>query len=1026
VATVDQTITNKLSEVNISLEKINNTIDKKLQKIRNVIGKIIETKNKIEYYISGGFMNDPRIKLMVDKLVVKLDKYVKTANMLISRLKLFITSIFQKITEKLQALKDWIVEQVTNIITGKAKFIQKITQRIKDKKSFATSAAEVLKNVEELSKNVTSIDTSFIIDTQNSLSDIYADMPNISDAYSTGMMISLDEIDARQAAYYNQIAKEQERFAEEYRKKDEEYRARLAEQEQILRSRTQTQQAEQIQNNYISNTTTDTTGEVIPPSGDLASGTSSKTTKYDQFFKKYCGIADIPWQLMQAMSFQESSWDPKAYNKSGCVGLMQLNRKYYSAWKVTRATEFDPEVNIRGGAYAIKGNLAHPQMKEVTNWGEKMKFMLCAYNAGIKYSKNAINKLKSKGLALTWTNALKYCTIPAETRQYVPNIIGFYNSWANRPSIASEPAVATFSRNKPNNNSNEIANSNSRATKAATNTPTTGGVTKSKAQAIVDAAYRILNSGKVRYVLGAKINKNVDAAVSGGYTDCSGFTQYLYKRYAGVDIGGNTLYQIHAGKTVSKQEARPGDVILFQNTNPKHRGPGQPSHAGLIVDSTYMIHNSNPKRNINKAKWSDGYWNSPTRFLSIRRILADDEMTVVPNEGSISGTTSGGTTSGGGYSYSSRSNAGYVPHQAKHYSGGGKPGDRFVCNFNHRAGNTLANQTYFRKIRNPYGKEEYDLVCKSGIHRTGAINTALTYGCNPYLALAVDFYLRPVINTEECEMDTTGLMREGVEWIQDMISRNVIGSPNALISLSHYGGETYSWKHAYKILTEKFKVQPRVAAIMIGHFIMEGGLQPKVVNKWEKEGKGKSGTSGWDCGEGLIGFTTMDLKLRFAPKFNYDNRRINNETLATDKDTYILTGPRISQLSYENSILATIIYYESMCAANVMERTKDKQYHFNELSAMFYIGKAGNGNLNNKNYNRFGHAQYAGWVNQAYYIGRYIYNASHCQEEWDNDPAKIAQYSKCGYLVALYLAYHVCKIMGIDPNEVDGKAANPL
>lgn len=58
---------------------------------------------------------------------------------------------------------------------------------------------------------------------------------------------------------------------------------------------------------------------------------------------------------------------------------------------------------------------------------------------------------------------------------------------------------------------------------------------------------------------------------TGGF-DCSGFVQYVYKHF-GVDLPRTTYDQIHSGVEVSRDQLRPGDLILFGAwSNPHHIG----------------------------------------------------------------------------------------------------------------------------------------------------------------------------------------------------------------------------------------------------------------------------------------------------------------------------------------------------------------------------------------------------------------------------------------------------------------------
>lgn len=87
------------------------------------------------------------------------------------------------------------------------------------------------------------------------------------------------------------------------------------------------------------------------------------------------------------------------------------------------------------------------------------------------------------------------------------------------------------------------------------------------AQAILNEAYKHLGA---KYVWGA----------TGPETfDCSGFTSYVYKHAAGIDISRTTYTQIDVGQPVSEDQLKPGDLVF------PHTG-----HVGIYVGNGQMIH----------------------------------------------------------------------------------------------------------------------------------------------------------------------------------------------------------------------------------------------------------------------------------------------------------------------------------------------------------------------------------------------------------------------------------------------------
>lgn len=64
--------------------------------------------------------------------------------------------------------------------------------------------------------------------------------------------------------------------------------------------------------------------------------------------------------------------------------------------------------------------------------------------------------------------------------------------------------------------------------------------------------------------------------------DCSGFTQYVYRHF-GISLGRTTKDQIHDGYGVSRDDLKPGDLVLYGKN-------GIPSHMGIYVGNGMYIH----------------------------------------------------------------------------------------------------------------------------------------------------------------------------------------------------------------------------------------------------------------------------------------------------------------------------------------------------------------------------------------------------------------------------------------------------
>jgi gamma-D-glutamyl-L-lysine dipeptidyl-peptidase len=93
-------------------------------------------------------------------------------------------------------------------------------------------------------------------------------------------------------------------------------------------------------------------------------------------------------------------------------------------------------------------------------------------------------------------------------------------------------------------------------------------------ESVADTAMKFINSP---YIWGGRVPSGID---------CSGLTQLIYKIH-GVAIARDSWKQSEEGKPVDFiNEARPGDLVFFDNDR------GKISHVGMILSQGLVIHSS--------------------------------------------------------------------------------------------------------------------------------------------------------------------------------------------------------------------------------------------------------------------------------------------------------------------------------------------------------------------------------------------------------------------------------------------------
>ena len=133
----------------------------------------------------------------------------------------------------------------------------------------------------------------------------------------------------------------------------------------------------------------------------------------------------------------------------------------------------------------------------------------------------------------------------------------------------------------------------------------------------------------------------------------------------------------------------------------------------------------------------------------------------------------------------------------------------------------------------------------------------------------------------------------------------------------------------YKAIASSLgKIYPQhIVAAIVGCIIPESKATHTTVNKKEYEGRGKPGTEGWNCGEGLIQWTYWKYKLPLIEKYNADSR--STQKLPTTWEKYKLgtpiikgqdnmysveDGQHIAGLSFDNQMLFLTKYYDDVVA----------------------------------------------------------------------------------------------------------------
>lgn len=99
--------------------------------------------------------------------------------------------------------------------------------------------------------------------------------------------------------------------------------------------------------------------------------------KYEALFTKYENT-EVNWQLLAAVSYQESHWNPRAKSPTGVRGMMMLTLD--TAEYIGIKNRLDAEQSIQGGAKYLAQLIK--RLPDSINKDEKVWFALASYNLG--------------------------------------------------------------------------------------------------------------------------------------------------------------------------------------------------------------------------------------------------------------------------------------------------------------------------------------------------------------------------------------------------------------------------------------------------------------------------------------------------------------------------------------------------------------------------------------------------------------------------------------------------------------------
>ncbi len=123
------------------------------------------------------------------------------------------------------------------------------------------------------------------------------------------------------------------------------------------------------------------------------------------------------------------------------------------------------------------------------------------------------------------------------------------------------------------------------------------------------AASKTTKRNKVVKLAKKQVGKRYVYGATGPYSfDCSGLTQYVFKKAIKKSITRTTYTQVKKGKTVkvSKAKLKKGDLLFWGSKS-------SPYHVGIYVGGGQYVHAATPSQGVRKQRLSYYFWPSTAK-----------------------------------------------------------------------------------------------------------------------------------------------------------------------------------------------------------------------------------------------------------------------------------------------------------------------------------------------------------------------------------------------------------------------------
>ena len=152
----------------------------------------------------------------------------------------------------------------------------------------------------------------------------------------------------------------------------------------------------------------------------------SRLPSYREWFVDAADTIDVEWQLLAAMAYQESHWDPEAISPTGVKGIMMLTNR--TAGMVGVTDRVDAKQSIQGGARYFEKVLR--KIPRRIPEPDRIWLAVAAYNVGFGHLEDARILTESQGGNPDhWRDVRERLPLLSQKKYYERTKYGYARGW---------------------------------------------------------------------------------------------------------------------------------------------------------------------------------------------------------------------------------------------------------------------------------------------------------------------------------------------------------------------------------------------------------------------------------------------------------------------------------------------------------------------------------------------------------------------------------------------------------------------